>query len=288
MFIIMENSFDVMNDSINDIDNDIDDNNIDDTINDSIYDDIYKNIVKFGNFIRDTISKYGSSYVIRKRKLSIHDSFLFRLLYAKKHTSKSDVAAIQNKFSSTNITKKAYTDKDKKIDLNFFNKVSDELSSYFCTNDKTENILSVDGTHNYIYPYLCERTKVENKRKAHNNTINKNENKDENQNENSENKNENKNENNKEIKNESKNENNNAINNENKNENNKENKNENNQKTKLASPLIMGIFNTTNQCPITLDIHRRVPMLSYGKHKEPSGRVNISMKGNHLLIIFLY
>jgi hypothetical protein len=113
---------------------------------------VHKNIERLSSLIRNILNNKNNTYVKRKKKTNIFDAFAFRIINVLNNESEQSTVSYINSFKNTNITKKAYVDRDNQIDLEFYENIIRELS--FNTKDTKieENIISVDGTDLHLNP----------------------------------------------------------------------------------------------------------------------------------------
>jgi hypothetical protein len=110
--------------------------------------------------IYNILEENKKKYIKRIRKTNLLDGFAYRILYSDIHQTNDTVSAKINFFNESNITKKAFSDREKQIDEDLYKTVLDKLSSLFhykTTNDIAgKEIFAVDGTNNHFRLNLSE------------------------------------------------------------------------------------------------------------------------------------
>ena len=111
------------------------------------------NLIKLVNEITSLINENEDKYIIRNKKTSMKDGIAFRLLYTKKDTTQVSVTAKINDFLDKNINRSSYSDRDKQIDIKFYEKLNTIISKI--TNERkqlkyTKEVFAIDGTNGFM------------------------------------------------------------------------------------------------------------------------------------------
>ena len=81
-------------------------------------------LIKLSNEINTLIDSNKNKYIIRNKKTTMHDGLMYRLLYTQKDSTQTLVTAKINNFLGKSINRSSYSDRDKQINIEFYEKLN--------------------------------------------------------------------------------------------------------------------------------------------------------------------
>jgi len=124
-------------------------------------------LIKLSHNIGTLVNKNKNKYIIRNKKTSMFDGIIYRLLYTQKESTQTLVTAQINNFLGKTINRSSYSDRDKQINIDFYEKINDLIKIDKCKGLLyTKQVFAVDGTYGYMSKKLGEEGFKLNKNKV--------------------------------------------------------------------------------------------------------------------------
>lgn len=116
--------------------------------------------INIRNEILLLFNDFSSKLKFRTKKTTIADAIIFKLLYSQKNSSQEKITGKLSLFKMNKINRSSFSDRDKKINIEFYEKLSKIIDKYKNNIGQiinTKQVVAIDGTHSLV------RKKIANK-----------------------------------------------------------------------------------------------------------------------------